>query len=132
EDRPLWRDYALLFLPKLDSDRHHPARIIEQALQLVESLDDVGLSVPPPTLQCFALRSDNAKVFEWWSESFPFATHLSEDAGRSAAIERALAKSDEVEGVLRKNLKKLYPRGGKGNRKALDGLIQQALEGYWS
>jgi CRISPR system Cascade subunit CasA len=132
EDRPLWRDYAVLFLPKLDSDGHHPARIIEQALQLVESLGDKELSVPPPTLQCFALRSDNAKVFEWRSESFPFATHLSEDAGRSAAVERALGKSDEVEGILKKNLKKLYPRGGKGNRKALDGLIHQVLETYWS
>ncbi len=29
EDRPIWRDYAMLLLPALDSGSRHPARIIE-------------------------------------------------------------------------------------------------------
>jgi CRISPR system Cascade subunit CasA len=132
EDRPLWRDYASLFLPALDSSARHPARIIEQALRLGEALDDAGLTVPPPILQCYAVRNDNAKVLEWRRESFPFATRLADDPVRSAAVERALARAEDVAGILRGSLKQLYPRDGKGNRKAFDGLIQQARDVYWS
>jgi CRISPR system Cascade subunit CasA len=131
EDRPLWRDYAVLFLPALESSARHPARIIEQALRLGEALEDAGLSVPPPILQCYAVRSDLAKVFEWRSEAFPFTTRLADNPGRAAVVERALEKAEDVAGILKRGLKQLYPRAGKGNRKAFDGLIQQAQDAYW-
>lgn len=130
-DRPLWRDYAALFLPGPGSGpRRRPAWIVEQAATLVERLGD-GLE-RPPELVAFVLRTDNAKVLEWRREAMPFSPRLSGDPERATVIDRVLGVADEVARLIRFSLKKLYPRGGKGNTKALQGQIGQAGDAYWS
>jgi CRISPR type I-E-associated protein CasA/Cse1 len=127
EDRSLWRDYAILFLPSRESGSHMPARIAEQAAVLCEL---AGLKAP--RTQCFAFRNDNAKVFEWRLETFPLASRLVSCPDLAFAIERSLEKSENVGKLLRTSLKKLYPRAGKGNTKAIEGQISESVETDWS
>jgi CRISPR system Cascade subunit CasA len=129
EDRPLWRDYAALCLPGSGAGSHQPARITEQAADLEMRLGPDGA---PPTLQCYALRNDNADVIEWRRDGLPFSARVASDPGRAAAVTGALGQAGEADTLLKNHIKKLYPREGKGNRKAFGALIRQARDGYWS
>ncbi len=127
EDRALWRDYAILFLPSRAGGSHQPARITEQAAFLCEF---AGPS--PPRIQCFALRTDNAKILEWRCESFPLCSGLLASSDRAVAVARSLERAETVGGLLRSSFKKLYPRQGEGNKQALEGQMREAIEVYWT
>jgi CRISPR system Cascade subunit CasA len=129
EDRPLWRDYATLCLPGSGARSHLPARITEQAADLEGRLDPDGV---PPTLHCFALRNDNAKVIEWRRDALPFSARVASDPDRAAVVREALEQAEQVDTLLTGHIKKLYPREGKGNPRVFGALIRQARDGYWS
>ena len=54
------------------------------------------------------------------------------DEPRSQALKTCLSRAEEVSSLMRQTLKKLYPRDGKGNRKAFEGLIGDCMDSYWS
>ena len=105
-----------------------PAAIVEQTEWLLDDHEDLSR----PLIHCFAYRTDNAKVLEWHRESFPLSPRTRQRPGTGGVLERALERSEEYASLCRKALKKLYPREGKGNRKALDGQIRSVLAGYWA
>jgi len=128
EDRVLWRDYAELFLPHSGEEGRHPAAIVQQVSDLIED----GHELPTPTFDCFAYRTDNAKVFEWRQESLPFSPRIMYEEPRSQALKTALSQAEGVGSLMKQTLKKLYPREGKGNRKAFENLIDLCQHSYWS
>ncbi len=88
------------------------------------------MDILPPILQCYAVRNDKAKVLEWRSESRSQGVLPRTVGGPQRSTALAHTEDDAI--VLKAGLKRLYPRDGKGNRKAFDGLIQQAWGEYWS
>jgi CRISPR type I-E-associated protein CasA/Cse1 len=128
DERALWRDYAILFLPSTSEEGRYPAAIVEQTFDLLDECKHLS----QPEFQCFAYRTKDAKILEWQQETLPFSPRLRADASRTQAVKAALTRAEESGSLLRQCFKKLYPRGGMGNHKAFEGLLRECQRAYWS
>ena len=127
EDRVLWRDFAVLFLP---STAHIAAAVVEQTARLSEE----GVFGDPKEfpVECFGIRikAGQDKVFEWRWEQFPLSPRLVREPERAATVEAVLETAEQVASLLKQGLKRLYPRDGGGNRKAFERQIGAAQRSF--
>ena len=69
------------------------------------------VELSPLRLECFGLRTDKAKVFEWYRESYPLPDRAVREPG---LLQQALEYVDECESQLKSSLRRAL--GGKSKR----------------
>lgn len=134
ERRQLWRDYAALFLARERQDGKSQKLLRPVIVTQLAHLKEQGY-VPSDTAEHFevyGVRADQAKLLEWQYERMPLKTAVLQNPLADVQVRRALELAEKVAGAIHAALKRLHPREGKGNPKALGGLIQVAESRYWT
>lgn len=78
------------------------------------------------------MRTDlKMKVFEWQKERLSVPVALVLGTSFCSQAQKAIDEANSVEYALGRAIKQLYPREGKGNKKAFDTIISNACRDYW-
>lgn len=137
EDHALWRDSGALALLNREaytseegSIRFDRPLVVEQFCKLVETRvlhQDTDFS-----LTAYGMRTDmKMKVFEWRRETLVLPVPLVLNRRFAVAAQKAIDKAGQIAYHLKKAIKKIYPREGKGNDSAMESVITVAQLGYW-
>ncbi|MFH0800824.1 MAG: type I-E CRISPR-associated protein Cse1/CasA [bacterium] len=137
EDRDLWRDIGPLALLKKEDYVGENGKICYSRPVIVDQFLEMKKEaiIPgdfPLEIEVYGIRAKKMKVFEWQFEKLLFPAKIVEKANAGQQIQRALDVAEKASWLLKQALKKLYPRGGGGNKKALDSLVIGAQRNYWS
>lgn len=135
EGRELWRDTGpLTLLQQKDSPGDAKVRFERPLLvsQFAKIHEDGALPIDRPLLiECYGLRTDNMKVFEWQQEQLQIPVDVLRHPKAGVQVQAAMDLAEKIDYVIRESLKKAYPREGKGNDKAFDVLITSVKRIYW-
>jgi hypothetical protein len=77
------------------------------------------------------MRTDQNKVFEWADTVWKVPTKLGRSTRLGPLVHKEIELAGDVALELRRALRTLYPREGKGNRSALDTMVNRCERSYW-
>ena len=133
EGRALWRDSGALLLTREtsgDEVKYERPLVISQYGELVDKSFDAE-DVPLRVL-AYGMRTDlKMKVFEWQREEAPLDAALVWKTATHGALETALRRAEEVSTLLRRAIRRVYPRDAAGNDKGFDTLAVRAQTSFW-
>ncbi|WP_158308896.1 type I-E CRISPR-associated protein Cse1/CasA [Methanocella arvoryzae] len=138
ENKALWRDIGPLMLlqhgdysgkdGKVSFDR--PA-VVTQYKQMVSN--GMIKRSEPLRLEVYGIRTDGKmKIYEWYHEKLALPIEILKKANSGRQIQDAMDLADSVAYILRKAMKKAYPRNAKSNESGFDNLILSVQSSYWS
>jgi CRISPR system Cascade subunit CasA len=138
QDRELWRDLGPLMLLRradYESDKgkiqFNRPLVVEQLMELKKTY--VLPASFPEQVEVYGVRTDGKmKIFEWQYEKLTLPPGLSSNDYAGRMVQEALELAERVSYFLGQALRKLYPREGKGNKKALGSRVQLAEHNFWS
>lgn len=138
DGREIWRDLGpLAFLRQHDYESER-GRVRFQRPLVVEQyllLKNHGVLPGRPSwldLEVYGLRTDmKMKIFEWQCDRLSLPGQVAEVAGAGLRVQVGMEQAETVDFYLRRAFKIAYPREGKSNEHAFDGLVRAAKEEYW-
>lgn len=130
EGRPIWREFAGLFLPQGDDAKYYRPSVLNQIEEWIEwtSLD---LTQPIP-FQTTGLRTDmKMKIFEWEENGFIATPFLLSNLAVAQAVEDGIEYAVNIAGVIQKTFRQHFS-GESSRSDKHQHLRQWMIQQYWS
>ncbi len=137
ENRQVWRDTGPLLMLSESSFTsadgkfaYSRPRIIEQFAMLKE--ERIIAKNKELNAEIFAIRTDNAKIFEWVHDKLALPVKLVLESQAGAWLQSSMEIAEKINWAINAAIKVMYPRKGEGNQKAFENLRAMADFKYWT
>jgi len=138
EGREIWRDTGPMTFLSNEAYKSEDVKIeferptvINQFARLID--DRILDRRQKLSFIVYGMRTDmKMKVFEWQKERLNLPVNLILNGFAQREAQKAMEQAERVDSHLRKAIKYIYPRGGGGNKKAFDSIVNDARNQFWS